>query len=53
MGGIFFSSNTHALSVFFSSIKNPNSHFPSITAPFPFMCSLQVILNPISLTMKP
>ncbi|MFS7980865.1 hypothetical protein Hanom_Chr10g00944211 [Helianthus anomalus] len=53
MGGIFFSSNTHALYLFFSSIKNPNSPFPSITAPFPFTRSLQAILNPISLTMKP
>ncbi|KAJ0632626.1 hypothetical protein HanLR1_Chr17g0667231 [Helianthus annuus] len=53
MGGIFFSSNTHALSLFFSTIKNPNSPFPSITAPFPFTYSLQVILNPISLTVKP
>ncbi|MFS8008493.1 hypothetical protein Hanom_Chr14g01273401 [Helianthus anomalus] len=57
MGGIFFSSITRvlslSLSLSFSSIKNPNSPFPSITAPFPFTRSLQVILNPISLTMKP
>ncbi|KAJ0865121.1 hypothetical protein HanRHA438_Chr12g0537151 [Helianthus annuus] len=42
MGGIFFSSITRARSLFFSSIKNPNSPFPSITAPFPFTRSLQV-----------